>query len=230
MNQVLRVVVLISLMTPLPLGAQEITREMIQKKIEDYLRDEAPKGMELMGWELLGGKELPLRGTVQEVSFSSGSKWQQTTPIGMLVKYEDGREEKLWARLRLRAACHVVVATRPLPIGHKISFEDVSLVVQECWKGSDAYYCDVQEVIGKQMWRPVSRNEPLKRNVLKEAVAIQRGASVVIVAEKGRLRVEAGGRALEKGRQGEGIRVQNVLSGKELYATIVDGTTVKVEF
>jgi flagella basal body P-ring formation protein FlgA len=53
---------------------------------------------------------------------------------------------------------------------------------------------------------------------------------VTILAESGDLRVTVPGRVLEKGYKGSLIRVQNVMSKKEIYATVVNGATVTVDF
>jgi flagella basal body P-ring formation protein FlgA len=56
------------------------------------------------------------------------------------------------------------------------------------------------------------------------------GDPVIIVAQKEGLRIEAPGRLLEAGKEGDRVRVLNVATGTEVYATIVDRNTVTVSF
>jgi len=53
---------------------------------------------------------------------------------------------------------------------------------------------------------------------------------VLIIAESEGLKVTALGKAKEKGRRGEMIRVLNIDSRKSIYARVLDSSRVKVDF
>lgn len=72
--------------------------------------------------------------------------------------------------------------------------------------------------------------EPLNSDLVELPPLVKQGDVVMIAAESETLRVSALGQVKEKGRRGERIRVLNLDSKKEVYALVVDGTTVKVEF
>jgi flagella basal body P-ring formation protein FlgA len=50
------------------------------------------------------------------------------------------------------------------------------------------------------------------------------------VVENKKLMVRAKGKAMEKGRVGESIRVKNTLSEKEVFGKVVDDNTILVKF
>jgi len=124
----------------------------------------------------------------------------------------------------------LVVATRNLPINHAIGTEDIRV---EAFTGPPADFAPhvtLDEVLGKRVWRPVSRGTALKSWHVRTAENVERGDQVVIVAERGVIRVEAPGRAMEYGEFGQTIRVMSLVSGKVLLATVVDTQTVSVPF
>jgi flagella basal body P-ring formation protein FlgA len=115
-------------------------------------------------------------------------------------------------------------------MGHRISREDLVTEVQEGWRNHKDLYDQIGQVVGKRVWRPVAKGACLKRWHVRDRRDIQRGDAVVIVAGGGVVRVQAPGQLLESGNPGDRVRVLNVASGKEVFATIVDRHTVTVAY
>jgi len=122
----------------------------------------------------------------------------------------------------------VVIAIRPLGLHHVITEEDVKLVYRE--KRDSRTISDPREVIGKEVRRPIGKNNVVKRNYLKEAPLVKRGSLVILIAEKGNLKVSTKGLAREDGGLGAIIRVENVTSGKIVTGRIVEPGVVAVDF
>jgi flagella basal body P-ring formation protein FlgA len=59
---------------------------------------------------------------------------------------------------------------------------------------------------------------------------VDKGDIVTIIAESGDIKVTAPGKVLMKGYAGELVKVQNLMSKKEIYAKIVNGSMVAVDF
>jgi flagellar basal body P-ring formation protein FlgA len=57
---------------------------------------------------------------------------------------------------------------------------------------------------------------------------MRRGSAVTLVYESAGIRVETPGRAVEPGRVGDRIRVENADSGKVIAGQILDERTVRV--
>jgi flagella basal body P-ring formation protein FlgA len=210
--------------------AGEVTESKLREALVSYILDRAPAGVEMEQWELRRGDLLPLRGRIVGLEVASGARWREKTPIRVQVETDAGSSRTLWVHANLRRARTVVVACRNLPMGHRVSHQDVSTEVREGWRNHKDLYEEVGQVVGKQIWRPVSKGACLKSWHIRDRRDMKRGDTVVIVAHGGAVQVEAPGRLLESGNPGDRVRVLNVASGKEIYATVVDVHTVAVSF
>jgi flagella basal body P-ring formation protein FlgA len=70
----------------------------------------------------------------------------------------------------------------------------------------------------------------LRRDYVEAPYLVQRGDLVKIVARSEALQLTAQGITKARGRRGERIRVENIDSKKQVYATVVDAATVEVQF
>ena len=210
--------------------AGEVTESTLREALVSYIQDEAPAGVEMEQWELRRGDLVPLQGRIVGLELASGARWREKTPLRVRVKMDSGQMRTLWVHADMRRARSVVLACRNLPMGHRVTFEDVTTEIREGWRNHKDLYEDVEEVVGKQIWRPVSKGACLKSWHIRDRRDMQRGDTVVIVAQAGAVRVEAPGRLLESGNPGDRVRVLNVASGREIYATVVDAQTVAVSF
>jgi flagella basal body P-ring formation protein FlgA len=70
---------------------------------------------------------------------------------------------------------------------------------------------------------------PLTEAMVDKPVMVKRGATVNILVQVGDMIVAAGGLAMQAGREGELIRVQNVTSKRMVTARVVDRNTVQVK-
>ena len=68
----------------------------------------------------------------------------------------------------------------------------------------------------------------LTKNMLRNPVVIEAGASVYITANNNGIIVKTEGVALQRGRAEEMIRVRNASSSKVLRVRVVDASTVEV--
>lgn len=210
--------------------AGEVTESDLREALVSYIRSDGPDGVEMEQWDLRRGDLLPIRGEIVSVQLASGVQWRAKTPIRAEVKTPSGQRRTLWINASLRRARTVVVARRNLPIAHRIGPEDVATEIREGWRNHEDLYGQAGEVVGKRIWRPVSKGACVKSWHVRDRRDMQRGDAVVILAQSGAVRVEAPGELLESGNPGDRVRVLNVASGKEVYATVLDANTVGVSF
>jgi flagella basal body P-ring formation protein FlgA len=203
---------------------------VLRKALVGYIEESAPSGVEMEQWDLRRGDVLPLRGEIVGINLASGAKWRSRTPMRIRVETASGVTRTLWVTADLRRARPVVVARRTLPMGHLIGPEDVTAEVREGWRNHEDLYARTGDVVGKKVWRPVSKGACVKSWHVRDRRDMQRGQDVVIVAESGTIRVQAPGQLMESGNPGDRVRVLNRASGKELTATVLDAHTVLVSF
>ncbi|MCA1796765.1 MAG: flagellar basal body P-ring formation chaperone FlgA, partial [Geobacteraceae bacterium] len=126
-----------------------------------------------------------------------------------LIYRVDGRVvNNLTIRGRMSAEGDVVVASSRIRRGSKIQPDDVDLVRCDITDTDEPVF-SLAEAVGMELSRSVRGGDPIERRHLQPPVVIERRAYVKIIAERGPMRIEATGTALEDGRLGETIRVRN---------------------
>lgn len=95
---------------------------------------------------------------------------------------------------------------------------------------NSVYPVRMDDILGKVLKRNAVAGTVITASLLDVPILIQKGELVTIIVENRRLLVQAKGKALEKGRMGETIRVKNVSSEKEIFAKVVGENTVNVSF
>lgn len=124
----------------------------------------------------------------------------------------------------------VVCASRRLNKGEVIANNDVYLAKKNISRLHQDILTDMNQAVGLMLKHDVKENDTLKEGMLRRAPIVNRGDIVTILAEREGIRVTAPGRILEKGYQGEYIRVQNAVSRKNINARVINDSTVMVDF
>jgi len=124
----------------------------------------------------------------------------------------------------------LVCAARYLRRGDLIGPDDLYLVRKNLAHLSPHIVTDPAQVIGKTAKHNMRETLPIQTWMLENPPLLERGDRVTILAESGDLRVSVMGTALEAGSLGKRIKVQNAMSRKSIYAKVIDGSTVRVEF
>lgn len=124
----------------------------------------------------------------------------------------------------------VVCASRDLKRGERISKDDLYFVKRNISHLSSKILTDMNTIIGLMAKHNVKADTSLKEWMFEKFPIVNKGDIVTILAESGGLKVTAPGRVLMKGYAGEFVKVQNLMSKKEIYAKIVNGSIVAVDF
>ncbi|MCD6272106.1 MAG: flagellar basal body P-ring formation protein FlgA, partial [Deltaproteobacteria bacterium] len=83
---------------------------------------------------------------------------------------------------------------------------------------------------GRRTRRSIDPATVLRTDLVELPPIVKRGDIVTIVAEAGGMRITALGKIKKKGHKGERLKVINLNSKKEIYARVVDSSTVRVTF
>jgi flagella basal body P-ring formation protein FlgA len=124
----------------------------------------------------------------------------------------------------------VICAARNLKKGEIINADDLYMARKNISRLSTDVLRDMDSAVGLIAKHSIRQGTWLKDWMVEKRPTLARGDVVTILAESGDLRVTVPGKVLEEGYKGALIRVQNVMSRKEIYATVVNGSTVTVDF
>jgi len=129
----------------------------------------------------------------------------------------------------------VVTTARPIPQGRTLQREDVYLNRWDVTGMSD-YSTRLESVVGTVASRPLSALQLVKGTDVSGAggktgdIVVRRQARVDMVCRIGDLRVSARGEALQEGRVGDLIRLQNVESRAVVRGRVISAEEVEVEY
>lgn len=131
--------------------------------------------------------------------------------------------------LKFKEFQEVLVVRRSLVRGHILTSLDLAMEKREINRDSSDLVTDISNALGSQLARSLPAGSVLEKKILKPPLLANQGDLVTLIAETPSVRVLAKGKALEKGGEGEIIRVLNIDSHKSLEGRIVDVNTVRVE-
>lgn len=161
---------------------------------------------------------------------------QSVSPSGdrVFVTVSFRKNKRVIARHNLSAEIKLTldayVATRELKRGMTLAAGDVRLERVPAGPWFEKYVADLDDLLGKQVERNLKEGTPIRLDHVSRPKMVNSGDSVMIIAEKGALRITAPGKARQDGELGEWIKVINVDSSKALTAKVTGPGEVSVEF
>jgi flagellar basal body P-ring formation protein FlgA len=124
----------------------------------------------------------------------------------------------------------VVRTTRNIEAGQTLEQQDLIVVKERLFDSGKELLADKGEAAGKRALRSLDAGQFVERKMLENPPLVKKGERVRIEASGGRIRVTALGRVLQDGRAGEQVKVMNLMSGKEIHATVTGVGAVAVSF
>lgn len=130
----------------------------------------------------------------------------------------------------VKAQASVTTPVRWIKSKEIIGKEDVTVMTVDVPSLTHDYFLHQDNVIGKQVLRPLSPRQPIRKIMLDDPPLIHKGDRVMIEVRQGGLLVQAIGLAKAEGKSGDTILVQNKNSGREVIATVLSAGLVEVGF
>ncbi len=123
----------------------------------------------------------------------------------------------------------VLVTTRPLARGERLTEEHVQLVERDLASLPRGYFDDPQPVLGQQTRRHLAADTVLNPQLIEAPRLVRRGEEVTLVADSNGFAIRSRGQALADGSSGEVIRVRSrdskrIIEGRVLAAGVVKVT------
>jgi flagella basal body P-ring formation protein FlgA len=143
----------------------------------------------------------------------------------------DGRPAKsVWVTADVGLVAPVVVLRRPVARGEAIAAEDLTVDRRDLAGAPRGVLVRVEEAAGMVARAALPAWTPVRREQLAPPSVVRRGDVVLLVAERGALRVTAPGEVRDDAGLGQQVRVTNRRTRRELVGRVVDPSTVAVEF
>jgi flagella basal body P-ring formation protein FlgA len=214
-------------------GVLEIGRERIEQIVKGYIQQQAAGKSETVRVKEIRNAEplaLPPGRLDYEVSAPKHAALAGSVPLAIQFKVNDDFEKRIWVTAVLEARTRAVVCKRPLGRFKPIEESDVEVRELDLSELPADFISDPDPVIGKRVRRALDAGTVMRPDLVEFPPAVKRGDRVVIIAESAGLRVTAAGEVKQKGCVGERVPVVNLDSNRVVYARVVDGRTVKIEF
>ncbi|HQJ94463.1 MAG TPA: flagellar basal body P-ring formation chaperone FlgA, partial [Syntrophorhabdaceae bacterium] len=124
---------------------------------------------------------------------------------------------------------HIYVLKQNLKRGDVINAGDIIKKEILLNENKGRYPLDIEKIIGKTVKKDINAGTVVKNDMIEDRYVVKTNEIVSILAQNNRIMVKTKGRAIEKGKIGDVIRVKNVSSNKEILGKVVGSGVVTVD-
>jgi len=146
------------------------------------------------------------------------------------LEQNGGRTRNVQVPFKVFTKRKIFMMRHPGKQGDIIRKGDISVKEIHLTGRNSEYPATAEDIIGRILKRDIAANTVITRQVIEDQIALQRGDLVNIVLEGKGLLVRTKGKAIDKGRVGDTVRVKNVTSGREITGKVASGSTVVIQF
>jgi len=164
---------------------------------------------------------------VQKIA-GGGRMGRQAFRVGVFVNSQFIKTVNVIGELKARVK--VPAPTRWIKPREIVAADDLVVMTVDVPSLSHDFVLDPRAVIGKQVLRPLSPRQPIRKIMLDDPPVIRKGDRVIIEVRRGGLLVQTVGLAKAAGKNGEMIPVKNRNSGREVLGTVMAAGLVEVRF
>lgn len=168
----------------------------------------------------------PMRVVLGELAYDRGTGRYQAR---LRATLGSGETTAIESHGRVLDLIEVLLPTRPIGRGETIGADDmrVARVPNSSVRGDTLRH--LEDVIGLQATRFLAANRPARAGDVEAPWLVARGEPAAMVFARGGLEIVGAGVALDQGRQGQSIRVQNSASGQVRRAIVIGPRRVVVD-
>lgn len=209
--------------------AENVLREAVEKAVAEQLKAEGVS-FKIARLDLPAQIEIP-SGAI-EVKADLGNSRNLFAPFSISLEIQADKKtvRRISAMTQIEAFADILVASKDLTLGGKISATDFSIENRRLEKPLANYIRNIENLRGFNLTKNLSAGTVLTTDAVVSAAVIKTGDSVQIQAQSGNLKIIINGEARANGKIGDRISVKNTQSGALLQAVVLDEKTVKVNF
>lgn len=209
--------------------SKEYLADMAKAYVEQRIAEENPEGDFSVERTALPNRVVIPQGNVAyEMELPYGVRYNAPTNVYISIKVDGRLMHKTLVRLRVHQYKEVVVLNRAIPAKTTIGIGDVRLERMDVTRLGAGYMTDPQRAVGMEVKRVLPAGSVLRTTMIRKPTIIERMAPVKILSRLNGAEIVVDGQAMQDGREGEVIRVKNLVTKKVITARIVDASTVEV--
>jgi len=205
----------------------------IEAQAINYLEDKLAFSKYPVELEItFGEKDISIPSKDYSVDFEVTGKLVEMGRNQLLCKiWVDGQMfKKFWISAKTTAIVNVIRPVRPIKRGEIITEEVVNVEQVRAARPLLNTINRLEDIVGTQATHNLQVGRNIDYSSVKRPPLIDQGDRILIVVEKGSMRITTPGLARKGGFKDAVIPVMNLQSNKVIYAKIIDKHTVEVTF
>ena len=214
-------------------GQNVIAAERIRNAVRDHILRHAPwpeEQMRVKNIKFVQDTVLAPGQVALQVSPPDHTDWLGSIALTVHLMVDGKLAKRLIVPAEIEVWNNVVVTAKPLGKYQPIGDEDIRIERMNLARVPSNAIVRTDQALGRRTKRNLAANCILRKDQVELPPIVKRGEIVQVVAESDALKISVKGIAKENGAQGDLIKVVNVRSKKIIYAQVVDGQTVRVDF
>ncbi len=228
-----RTVAALALLLPGAVWAEGLqSPEAIREAAEVFLTEELEEAFDQVAVEARGvDRRLRLEACDGELDafVPHGRSAHRASTVG--VSCEGSAPWTVYVRMDVEARTQMVVADRSLSRGSRLTEDDLRIEARDARRVRGEFFQDPEQLVGMEMSRSLREGTAVTGQHVQAALLVDRGDRVQLRAgNDGSIRITSRGRALERGREGDRIRVENLDSEREVQGRVVGHGEVRVSY
>jgi flagellar basal body P-ring formation protein FlgA len=178
------------------------------------------------------GKDIVLPPGKKELIYKIMGSSQRAGRIPMMleIRIDDEFKKRIRINTKVLVSQKVIKTVREVRRGEILSNDEIKIETMQTERPLRNAITNINSALGYVATRNISNGKILIQNFLKRPALGNRGDKILIMAQKGRMKITAPGILKEDGYEDAMVRVLNMESKKIIYGRLVDSNTVKVKF
>lgn len=162
-----------------------------------------------------------------EVFLPPGSRAWGKTSVG--IQCDAPARWKIYVQANVSIKAQYLVTAHPLPQGHTVTKRDLAFAEGDLTRLPAGVFTEASQIIGRVVRSPMMAGSVLRQNMLKQALAVQQGQTVLLTTVGAGFTINAEGKALKNASLGQIVPVK-VRSGRVVSGIAREGGKVEVSF
>ncbi len=162
-----------------------------------------------------------------EVFLPPGSRAWGNTNLG--IQCHAPQKWKIYAQANISIKAPYLVAAHPLSQGHVVTQQDLAFAEGDLTQLPAGVFTDASQIIGQTVRSPLMAGSVFRQNMLKQALAVQQGQTVLLTTAGVGFTINAEGKALKNASLGQIVPVK-VSSGQVVSGVARADGKVEVSF